>query len=497
VNEHRGDAGERTALVKVIIDAVPGGIVHVAVDGSIVEANAEALRILGYRYDDLTRSYITAFETTTINEDGSPCPLSDYPVAQVLATGKPNGPRTIGVVRADGETSWAVFRALPARDEAGALTGAIVTFIDITERKRAEEALLRSEAAWRSLAENLPDVVSVVDRDARIRSINRALPDEQMAMVIGVPAYSFVDPDFRDEWRARFEASFETARPVTFETRVRGPVTAYRWFEVRLVPIQEGGRIDRLLVVAHDVTDRRAIVAQLAERERLASIGMLSASVAHEIMNPLTSVLAHLDFAMSERCPPGARQMMALRDARDVAARMQQIVRDLRTLGRRDTAEFFYVDVRSVVEAALRLAGPEIARNIDVRVDLTDVPDVLASESRLCQVLINLLLNAAQALAERCHGERAIVVRTRLNETGSAVGIDVIDTGTGIPPEHMSRIFEPFFTTKSTGTGLGLSISKACIDQMGGRLDVDSRRGVGTTVTVWLSTTRVPTKTPG
>ncbi len=477
--------------MKVIIEAVPGGVVHVALDGSIVEANAEALRFLGFRFDDLTERYISAFETETLKEDGSPCPVEDYPVAQVLVTGKPSGPMTIGVRRPDGDTYWAVFRAVPARDAGGALTGAIVTFIDITERRRFEEALRRSEAAWRSLAENLPDTVLIVGRDERIRSINRLItrtPEE----VIGARASDFIDAAYREEWQRHFQTVLATGVPVRFETRspyVDGRVV---WWETRLVPIQEGGEVERVVVVGGDMTERRAMIAQLAEKERLASAGMLSASVAHEIMNPLTSVLASLDFAMSDRCPPGARQMKALLDAREGAARMQQIVRDLRTLGRAGSAEFFYVDVREVLETAIRLAGPDFASNIRVHVELGEVPDVLASESRLCQVFINLLTNAAHALAERPVDEREIRVRTRTDEAANMVAIEFHDTGVGIASENLERIFDPFFTTKQTGTGLGLSISKESLERMGGRIEVQSRLGEGTTFTVWLSTTRVP-----
>src|SRR5436190_12254243 len=100
-------------IVRKILDAVPGGVVHVARDGSIKSANADALAMLGYRYDDVTRKYIADWEPETLNEDGSPCTVAEYPVAETLGTGKPAGPRTIGVRRPDGKTVWAVFRAVP------------------------------------------------------------------------------------------------------------------------------------------------------------------------------------------------------------------------------------------------------------------------------------------------------------------------------------------------------------------------------------------------
>jgi two-component system cell cycle sensor histidine kinase/response regulator CckA len=129
------------ALTQRILDAVPGGIVHVRNDGAILSANAEALRVLGLSYDELTQRYTSHFETETLWEDGSRCPAHMYPVARALATGEPQPATTIGVRRPNGQIAWAVFRAMPLRDEqSGELTGAIVTFLDITERKATEAA---------------------------------------------------------------------------------------------------------------------------------------------------------------------------------------------------------------------------------------------------------------------------------------------------------------------------------------------------------------------
>ena len=126
-----------------ILAAVPAGVVHVEATGAIRAANAEALRILGRSYDELTNKYTVDFEPETIFEDGSPCTLADYPVTKALMTGERQPATTIGVRRPDGELSWCIFRAVPVKDDAGVTTGAIVTIADITERKRAEEERTR------------------------------------------------------------------------------------------------------------------------------------------------------------------------------------------------------------------------------------------------------------------------------------------------------------------------------------------------------------------
>ncbi len=132
-------------LTRRLIEAMPGGVVHVSIDGSIQLANAEAQRVLGLGFDELTQKYVADFVTETLFEDGTACPVEAYPVSRALATGKAQPPCTIGVRRPDGETSWADFTAVPVRGEDGTTTGAVVTFIDITRRKKLETNLRASQ----------------------------------------------------------------------------------------------------------------------------------------------------------------------------------------------------------------------------------------------------------------------------------------------------------------------------------------------------------------
>ena len=489
---------EGEELVRRILDAVPGGVVHVGKDGSIRHANIDALRILGLRVDELTRRFVADVDPETIREDGSPCPISEYPVALVLATGKPQPPVTIGVRKPNGEVSWAIFRAEPVLDPDGQLAGAVVTFLDITERKRAEEQLRQSEAKWRALAENLPDFVLIADTTGRILSINRVRTEAEVqeSEIIGSMLVDYLEEEAREPYVRELARAVATCSTVHIETRalIDGKTV---WFETQFVPlVEEHGEVARVLVVAHDATERRRMLSSLAEKERLASVGMLAASVAHEIMNPLTYVLANLDFVVGERTVDPVRRMKALVEAREGARRMQQIVWDLRALGRAGAEELFYVDPRTVIEIALRLSGPEVQRTANVVLELSEVPCVLASESRLCQVFINLFINASQSMDARAVEGRELRVRTHHDETTDLVGIDIADNGEGIAPHRLGRIFEPFYTTKQAGTGLGLSICRDIVERMGGRIDVTSTVGAGTTFTVWLSTTRVASSTP-
>jgi len=132
-------------LTRRLIEAMPGGVVHVSAVGAIQAANAEALRILGMSYDEISKRYTTDFETQTVFEDGRPCPVEEYPVSRALTTGEAQPAQTIGVQRADGRTSWAIFTAVPIKAEDGTLQGAVVTFLDITDRKQLEDRLREAE----------------------------------------------------------------------------------------------------------------------------------------------------------------------------------------------------------------------------------------------------------------------------------------------------------------------------------------------------------------
>ncbi len=263
-----------------------------------------------------------------------------------------------------------------------------------------------------------------------------------------------------------------------------------------------GGRITGYVAVNRDVTERkrgeeaqRRLQAQLVQSDRLASMGTLAAGLAHEINNPLSYVVANLGYALAEvgdagragRLPPLGELDAVLRDARDGAERVRAIVRDLKTFSRADEVARTAVDVRRALESTLSLARNEIRHRARLAVDLGEVPLVDASPHRLGQVFLNLVINAAQAIPEGRATENEIRVATHTGERGWAV-VEVRDTGCGIPEASLPRIFDPFFTTKpiGVGTGLGLAICHGIVTGLGGKIEVESREGNGSTFRVAL-----------
>jgi PAS domain S-box-containing protein len=269
--------------------------VHVQATGAIVAANAEAQRILGQTYDALTQRLTSDFDSETVREDGTHCPVENYPVSRALATGKAQPPMTIGVRRPDGTTSWAVYTAVPVLDPAtGKVSGAVVTLLDVTDRKRFERALVESEARLRSVLESAPNMIISADREGRILFINRPVPPRTSEEVVGKSIYDFVRPDDVARVRACVEGVLATGRIDAYE--IHSGIEETTWYSVHVGPIRYGDEIAGVTMVTWDITERRALEARLAMADRLASIGTLVAGVAHEINNALMYLLGNLDF---------------------------------------------------------------------------------------------------------------------------------------------------------------------------------------------------------
>ena len=242
--------------------------------------------------------------------------------------------------------------------------------------------------------------------------------------------------------------------------------------------------------MARDLTDRKLMQARLLQSDRMASVGTLAAGVAHEINNPLAYVKANLDVLASRRIPQLAVLLRSLEEeriehlgggepddsayelserlsqiaamidlAREGAERVRSIVRDLKTFSRADEETTTPVDVARVLDASVNMAWNEIRHRAKLIKEYGEVPPVEANESRLGQVFLNLLINAAQAIPEGRAYEHEIRVRTYADANDERVVIAVSDTGSGIAKDALYRIFDPFFfTTKAVGVGTGLGL---------------------------------------
>ena len=318
--------------------------------------------------------------------------------------------------------------------------------------------------------------------------------------VLGV----FVHADDREAVSARLGAHLAGEAPLfEAEFRLADARGGTRWALMRgRASRRDGaGRALRVTGVLSDHTEHRRLQAQVERSERLAGLGTLAAGVAHEINNPLAYVVGNLDYLVRELKAgeaTAADLTEAAVQAREGAARVRDVVRGLQVFSRPGSRQRKPTSVGDELAAALRLADHEIRHRARLETRIESVPAVAATDHELCQVFLNVLLNAAQAMPEGRAAENRIAVSAGADASGWA-RVEVRDTGSGIPPHVLPRIFEPFFTTKApgSGTGLGLAIAHGIVTGAGGRIEVESKVGEGTLVRVWLPPAREDSASSG
>ncbi|MEP7123906.1 MAG: PAS domain S-box protein [Byssovorax sp.] len=395
---------------------------------------------------------------------------------------------------------------------------------DVTARERTEEALRRSEASFRALIELLPDGV-VVHRGGRILYVNpegvTRLGYDVASELVGRPVADIIHPDDRAEVAGRLARIAATGKPLEMrEDRFLKRDGSTGLAEVVALQVMFDGA-PAIVALSRDVTEQKQLQAQLAQADRLASMGLLAAGVAHEINNPLTYMMLNLEHIRRELPDLGgvlarvrgeliaalgedaaaaileragvevATQQARILEARateaaDGARRVAKIASDLKVFARADTDERAAVNVNTLLDKAIDIAANELRFRATIRRHYGDVPRVLGNAGRLSQVFLNLVVNAAHAIDEGAPRENAVHITTQ--RRGGEVWIEIADTGRGILPEHLGRLFDPFFTTKAAGlgSGLGLSICDTIVRAHGGRIEVVSEPGRGSRFTVCL-----------
>lgn len=473
---------------RALFDDAPDGVFVADGELRILDVNALAARMLQRPREELVGRRLAELVAP---EDLAERPLlleelrSGQRVAIQRKLALPNGGRV-------------VLDVLAQRTSDGRLVGFAR---DVTERSLSDEKLRRSEESLRKLIDTLPDGILVHDRGVAVYvspTLERMLGYPEGSLV-GRAVLDAVHPDDRAKVTERMATLYLPGAPSTLpfleERLVRSDGVALTCEIAALRVLFEGK--DAVVAVIRDITDRLRTQAELAHADRMTTVGRLAAGVAHEINNPLTFVLLNLEHQtrvleshLASGAPISHETLRMLSQgakfAHEGAERVARIVRDLRTLGRREEEPFGLLDVNEVLESALTLTTHEIeARGRVVRRFETGAT-LIGSEGRLCQVFVNLLVNAAHALNPEKAEENVIEVATSGDR--DSVRVVVRDNGPGMTPQVLSRVFEPYFTTKSpvTGTGLGLPISRDIVRLHGGDIRIVSSAAGGTRVEVVL-----------
>jgi signal transduction histidine kinase len=408
---------------------------------------------------------------------------------------------------------WLRVCGFPVRSPEHGLSRIVGFCEDITEHKLAEDALRDSETKLRTLFNHSPDLIFTVDEQAKILFANRPLPQplagtDEKRSELALPAH------IREAYLEKLRQVFASGQIEHCQYTADDAT----WWEIRMVPIgsdsaaKAGQAMTAVMVVITDISENRKLQWQAIRSARLASLGVLSAGIAHEISNPNHAIMANAallariwldalpilaeyereqgDFLLAGLSFAQARETISrgMADVGENAKRIQKIIGNLKHLGKQDHGHMDEVaDIAKILKAALTVLDARIRKYSDcLTLALPEaLPPVRGNVQQLEQVFINVIVNALESLPDR---SRSVRITAGLDRSGSRIIVRVEDQGTGMSDEVMAQISEPFFTTKAEngGTGLGLSISSSIVEKHGGRLRFESNSSSGTTVSIDL-----------
>jgi PAS domain S-box-containing protein len=437
--------------------------------------------------------------------DGKPLPHAETPMAQVLNGAPPVRNQEVVVERLDGSRITVLVNIDPVTNAAGKITGAINVFEDVTDWKQAEAARRRLAA----IVESSDDAIVSKDLNGIIISWNQAaerLFGYRAEEVVGKPVTLLIPPERRDEEPGILERIRRGERIEHYETVRQRKGGTLLDISLTVSPIRDAqGTIVGASKIARDITQRKQTEERLRQSEeklrrqaqeleqqlimsgRLVSLGEVTASMAHEFNNPLGIIIGFVEDMLGST-DPADPNYRALRIVDEESKRCRQIVRDLMDYARPKNTDFCSTSITDVVEKTLQLVENRLYKQkIMLQKRLApDLPRIHADPQQLEQVLVNLYLNAIDAMPEG----GTLTVEPKLEAcdgTSPGIVITVADTGFGIQESDLHKIFLPFFTAKKRrGLGLGLSICQRIIKNHSGKIEFQSRLGEGTTFNIYL-----------
>ena len=356
---------------------------------------------------------------------------------------------------------------------------------DITERKEMEEAIKQAAEEWKRTFDSISDAISIHDRDFRILQANKAFADlfgKSASEIIGKHCYELYKGE-KPHLGCPQEQTLATKKPAAaefYESRLG------KCLRVSTSPIFNGkGKVAGIVHITRDITEQKQQNERLMMADRLASIGELAAGAAHELNNPLTSVIGFAQLLMEKDTPDYIRKDLAF--IRSEAQRAANVMSNLLTFARKHTPVKQLNQINDIIEDVLKLRTYAHKSN-RIRVErhlASDLPEIMVDYFQMQQVFLNIIINAEYFMTE-AH-KRGILTITTKKQNGKVM-ISIADDGPGIPEENLSRIFDPFFTTKEAGkgTGLGLSICHGIVAEHGGQIYAKSQLGQGATIVIEL-----------
>lgn len=449
-------------------------------EGKLLDANPALVTILGYA----TKEELLALDPGQLNFDGKQPPV----LGRAIDDRGGVRAREITLRKKDGSAAVFLESSRAVWDEAGKLIRYQGTLVDVTERRKLERQVARQEEFSRRLLESFPDLILVVDLEERYTFVSSRVRD-----LLGCPSEDLLakkisetqgqSPElvalYRDVIAGNqgFGSAEYGARRSDGSGRTMR-ASASQFFDA-------DGKLAGVVISVRDITTEKKFEQQVVQSERLAAMGAMIGGVAHELNNPLTSILGVSELLQDSQTTDAARKQVAI--LQQQARRAAEIVHNLTYFATPPTPGKTRVNLGDVVERTLNLHSYSLRKN-NITVDFVrepGLPYVQGDPHQLMQIFLNLILNAEQAIREaRDRG----TLRIRLGSSGQSVSASFLDDGPGIPAEILGSIFDPFYTTKrpGRGTGLGLSICKSVVKEHNGTVEAANVPGGGAVFTVTL-----------
>jgi len=437
------------------------------------------------------------------------------PLRKAILDSIATGQTTHGTHELDTPLGGRVIEAttVPMRDHDGVLTHLLWQSRDVTARVEAERSLRASEARWRSLIEASPQFIMLLDPDRRIVFINRVTEGYRESEVLGTLMDDYmIDDANREIARANVRAVFERGETRCYEINAYGANRSGAWYRCHVGPVWDQGRVAAAMLLATDITDqkiaevsKRQLEQQLYQSQKMESLGTLAGGIAHDFNNVLAGIMANTEL-LRESVAHDQEALDSIRDMLAAGRRARDVVRQILAFSRRQPLERRAVKVNDVILEAMTLLRASLPTTIRLRTTVRAGPvRVLADETQLHQVLMNLATNAAQAIGENDGEIEFDAIAVKVDHRGVWIGggatagrpdipagdyarLTVKDNGSGMDRATLERIFDPFFTTKpmEQGTGLGLAVVHGIVTNHNGCIVAESELGVGTKITIYL-----------
>jgi two-component system cell cycle sensor histidine kinase/response regulator CckA len=486
-----GFAGRaESSLLLSILEELPIGVwVARAPGGELVYANGAFTRIVGTpARDDVGGGAAGGYRFE--DREGRPFPEERRPFVEALRRREAVVVDDIVVVREDGTRAFVRAFAKPIVGAQGDVSHVVVAFRDITTEVEIEATAVVARHKLKMALQHAPIVLFASDAEGTV-----TVSEGAALKAMGFKSGELVGRSIYDLYKDNPQVLDNHRRAMEGETFTLiadlGEVVLETW----LSPMRGlAGEIGGVIGVSTDITERRRMEGQVDRAERLAAVGRLAASVAHEINNPLAYSIEALRLAEETAATGGAPARLAelLREAADGMERVRLITRDLKAFSRPDEDVRRPQDLGRALTAATKMVATRTAPRATIALELGPPASINADGTRLVQIFVNLVLNAADALPPDSVERNRISIASRLE--GATAVVEVADNGPGVPSDLRDRVFDPFFTTKPVGegTGLGLFVTRNLVEALGGKIALDGAPGGGARFTIRLPTVASP-----